>query len=135
MKINIKWLANEEACSNGVEWFKNRKFTADKDVIEKLMVDDKFQWANWTVVRLMTHAQKIQYAIFAAEQGIEIYEKKYPDDKRPRQAIEAAKTYLKDPSDENKKSANAANAAAYAAAEKRLQKKIIEFGLKILGSH
>jgi len=41
-----------------------------------------YQWKKEDSVKL---------AIFAAEQVIEIYEKKYPNDKRPREAIEAAK--------------------------------------------
>ena len=56
------------------------------------------------------------YAIYAAEQVIGIFEKKYPIDKRPRKAIEAAKAYLKRPCAETKKAAYAAAYAAYAAA-------------------
>jgi hypothetical protein len=44
-----------------------------------------------------------------------IFEKKYPDDKRPRLAIEAALVFAADPSEKNKAAAYAADAAAYAA--------------------
>ena len=54
-------------------------------------------------------------AIFAAELIIDIFEKKYPDDKRPRQAIEAAKNWTKDPSAAKVASA-AREAGAYCAA-------------------
>ena len=68
----------------------------------------------------MNKKQAVQYAIFAAEQVIDIYEGKYPNDKRPRNAIEAAKAYLKNPSKETKADAYASAAAdaypAYAAA-------------------
>jgi len=69
-------------------------------------------------VRVMTYKQYVSYAIFAAEQVIDIYEKKYPKDTRLRAAIAAAKKCIKDPSDGNKKAAAAydADAAAYAAA-------------------
>ena len=116
MKISIKWLEKNGACSEGKEWFQNQQETDGVLVIKKLIGEKQYNWANWTIVRLMTHKQKVQYAVYAAEQVIEIFEKKYQNDKRPREAIEAAKAYLKDPSDKNKNAAaNAAN-AAYAAA-------------------
>jgi hypothetical protein len=120
MKISIKWLEKNGACSEGKEWFQNQQETDGVLVIKKLIGEKQYNWANWTIVRLMTHKQKVQYAVYAAEQVIEIFEKKYQNDKRPREAIEAAKAYLKDPSDKNKNAAanaaNAAYAAAYAAA-------------------
>ena len=45
----------------------------------------------------MNKNQKVQYAIFAAEKVIYLFENKYPDDGRPRKAIEAAKKYVKNP--------------------------------------
>ena len=65
----------------------------------------------------------VSYAVFAAEEVIDIYEKKYPDNDKPRRAIEAAKRCINNPSKENKAAAAAyaadaadAAAAAYAAA-------------------
>ena len=52
---------------------------------------------------------KVAFAILCAEAVIKIYEDKYPNDDRPRKAIEAAKNYLKIPS------TYAAYAAAHAA--------------------
>ena len=116
MKLTKEWLNNESACKTGVEWFLAQKETDSIKVVQKLMKEDKFHWANWLIVRLMTHHQKIQYAIFSAEQVIGVYEKEYPKDDRPRKAIEAAKIYLKNPSEKNKNAAYAAY-AAYAAAD------------------
>ena len=114
MKIDLKWLKEERACSEGVAWFTKRYKEAEGAlVVETLIKDKELKWANWLVVRLMTKIECVKYAVFAAEQVIGIYEKKYPDDKRPSKAIEAAKRYIKDPSEVNKK---AADAAAYAAA-------------------
>ena len=135
---------------------------------------DHLDWANWLVVRLMTHEQQIAYAIFAAEQVIGIYEAKYPDDTRPRDAIQAAKAYLKEPTKANKAdaaadaayaaadavraaayaaadavraadaaayaaaraaadAARAADAAAYAATSRKMQLKILNYGLRLIG--
>ena len=56
------------------------------------------------------------WAIYCAEAVLHIFEDKYPDDDRPRKAIEAAKNYLKHPTEENRNAANAAYAyAAYTA--------------------
>jgi hypothetical protein len=120
MKISIKWLEEINACYDGISWFK-KQFKKQKaaeieglDVVEKLIDEKRLPWANWLIVRLMTRKQKVQYAVFAAEQVINLFEKKYPDDKRPRKAIEAAKTWISDPSEENRRAADAA-ADAYAA--------------------
>lgn len=51
-------------------------------------------------------------AIFAAESVLHIFEKKHPDDKRPRKAIEVAKAYLT--GDINREELREARAAAYA---------------------
>jgi hypothetical protein len=61
-------------------------------------------------------AQRVQvaFAILCAESVLHIYEEKYPDDARPRKAIEAAKEYLKNPTADAYASDAAAD-AAYAA--------------------
>ena len=84
-----------------------------------LQQDDKQCWSEMRVVRAYewTKLDSVAMAIYAAELVIGEHEKKYPDDKRPRQAIEAAKKWLKDPTEENRQAAAAyaAYAAAYAA--------------------
>jgi hypothetical protein len=112
MKITKEWLEEKSACSEGKEWFFAQKEAEGKKVCLKLIKAEKLDWANWLVVRLMNHNQQIQYAIFAAEQVIEIYEKQYPKDDRPRKAIEAAREYLKWPTKENRDAARAAAGAA-----------------------
>jgi hypothetical protein len=113
MRITKKILEQKGACERGVEWFVNQKETNAKKLIEKLISEkDKnenaLSDANWGIVRIMTYKQQIQYAVYAAEQVIDIYEKKYPSDRRPREAIEAAKAVIKNPSNKNKVAAWAA---------------------------
>jgi hypothetical protein len=57
----------------------------------------------------------IRYAVYAAEQVIDIFEKKYPKNKRPRESIQAAKRYLKNPSKENKEKCKVAAESAWSA--------------------
>ncbi|MDE2021088.1 MAG: hypothetical protein KGJ13_12190, partial [Patescibacteria group bacterium] len=80
--------------------------------------NDKETWSSMRIVKAW-HWKKedsVSLAIFAAEQVISIYEKKYPDDDRPRKAIQTAKEYLKDPTKKNAYAAYAAANAAKAAA-------------------
>ncbi len=120
-EINVNWLKKENACIEGIDWFKKKisDSIAGDLLVEMLIKDKKFQWANWLIVRIMDYKQRVSYAVFAAEQVIDIFEKKYPNDKRPRKAIEAAKKCIENPSEKNRKAANAtiyaANAAANAA--------------------
>jgi len=58
----------------------------------------------------------VRLAIFCAERVLHLFEEKYPDDDRPRKAIEAAKSGNAAAADANAANAAAANAAAYAAA-------------------
>ncbi|MFA5323312.1 MAG: putative immunity protein [Smithella sp.] len=114
MKTTLKWLKKHDACREAVaEWKKQGRESDPVKVINLAMAMDRFDWANWLIVRVMEYNQYVAYAIFAAEQVIEIHEKRFPDDKRPREAIEAARECLKNPTKENKA---AAYAAAYAAA-------------------
>lgn len=116
MQITLKSLRKLSPCEAGYKWC-HKNFKKGKnnlaEVLRALQNDGRNDWANWLIVRHMTHDQKVMYAIFAAEQVIGIYEKKYPEDNRPRKAIEAAKEYLKL---KTAYAADAARAAARAAA-------------------
>ena len=121
MKITKTFLKKIGACPPGYQWF--CKYTGDKNhesVIDALIADDHGDWANWLIVRCMTHEQQVQYTIFAAEQVIHIFEGCFPDDNRPRKAIETVKAFIVNPSGENKRAAaltvaDAAHAALAAA--------------------
>ena len=113
MKITKKWLKKVEVCGKGVVWFNDRKFKSDKDVFDQLFKDNQYEWASWTIVQLLNKTQRIQYAVYAAEQVLHIFEEKWPKDKRPREAIKAAKEALKK---NNKKARAAAGEAAREAA-------------------
>jgi len=56
-----------------------------------------------------------QFAIDCAYRVLHIFEKECPNDKRPRQALEAATTYLKFPTQQNLDKLAAVQAAAWAA--------------------
>ena len=143
--ITVKWLNKINACSLGIKCFKEQGEKEPIAVLKKLVTEGKLDWTNWLIVRLMTYKQYVSYAVYAAEQVIDIYEKKYPDDKRPREAIEAAKRCIENPSEKNKNAADAyaaayaaaadaaasATDAAYAAAA-AVKKKIVKYGIRLL---
>ena len=116
--ITTKFLVSHNACKSGMVWVTENKLIGLSaiDFLNKLIEADNLDWANWLIVRVMNKKQKVQYAIFAAEQVIDIYEKKYPTDDRPRKAIEAAKEYLAHPSVKNKTAAYAAGYTYYSVA-------------------
>ncbi len=130
----------QNACAGGMRWFKAQDETDSIKVLEKLLAQDKWDYFRWLVMRLMDKPQCVEWAIYCAEQVIGIYEKKYPDDDRPRKAIEAAKAYLASPCDATKK-ASAADAAADAAAaayaadadsRKQMRNTLAKFAIEIL---
>jgi hypothetical protein len=126
-KVTTERLVEMGACDEGVEAYKKRwKGLTEAAVIRRLMhpqtrawvkreyASESLEWANWLIVRLLDRHDKVRYAIFAAEQVLHFFEGKHPDDKRPRQAIEAARRYLETPCDAAD-AAYAAYATAYAA--------------------
>ena len=79
--------------------------------------DDKEVYSEMHIIRAWKWQKKdsVALSIFAAEICIEAFEKVYPDDKRPREAIEAAKKWLADPTKENESAALSARSAAESA--------------------
>ena len=140
MNITLKKLEELNACQEARKAFPKKwgKEVDSLTLLKSLRDRNNYIWANWLIVRIMTRKQYLSYAIFSAEQVLDIYEKKYPNEKRPRLAIEAAKKVLEQNTKENKDaayaSASAADAAAYAAyaARKKMQLKILNYGIRLL---
>jgi hypothetical protein len=138
MELTREWLSEQNACLEGIRWFENSGKTESSEVVELLLKEERLVWANWLVVHLLSPKDRIRYAIFAAEQVIGLFEAKYPDDKRPRQAIEAAKVVYEG---NDKASMNgtvdalsagsAGSAWAARAAGAAMQEKIVRYGLDI----
>ena len=79
-----------------------------------LSENDKEVWQEMRVIKSWKWNKKdnVLFAIYAAELVIDIFEKEYPSDDRPRKAIEAAKSYLNNPTTKNKRAAGDAGDAA-----------------------
>jgi len=98
MFLTKQVLENYGACNKGMLWYtSNGEPDSVEETIEKLLSSDehkKFGWSNWLLSRVLPLDDKIRYAIFAAELVLDIFEKEYPNDNRPRNAIETAREYL-----------------------------------------
>ena len=117
-KITVKWLTDRNACiSMDDKLVAEKEFNGDiVKILDALICEDRFSDANWLFTKYASKKQGVLYAIFAAELVLHIFENKYPKDKRPREAIQAAKSYLKNPCKKTKDAAaDAADAAADAA--------------------
>ena len=116
-KLTARWLTSKGACQDGIEWFKDNVTETDPIKVLRFGIKhDKLDWVNWLIVRLMTHRQLVRYACYAARQTLPDYESEYPDDRRVRDAIVAAKRWAKNPTEDNARAAIAAYIAASIAA-------------------
>lgn len=146
MKITTRQLNKLGACEDGIVWFKAQKNKEAKSILRACVEQRHFDWANWYVIKSFTQTQLVTYSIFSAESVLSIFEKEFPTDKRPRNAIEAAKNWINRSSEAAgdawyaagdawyaagaaRAAARAAGDAAWVAAEKR----IIEKAIEILG--
>ena len=108
VELKLDWLKEQAVCEEAIAWVETQK---DKDIFHlyaQAKKRNKLDWANWCVARLLDRKNRIRYAIFAAEQVLHIFEKQYPEDQRPRKAIEAAKRVIEDDSEENRRIAHSA---------------------------
>ncbi len=114
MIITKDFLNGKNACEAGITWFDTQKNHEIVAILQQLLLEDKFDWANWLISKTMNKNECVKYAIYAASLVLDIFEKKYPNDNRPRKAIEAANQFLTTKSTAD---AAAAQAAAYDAAQ------------------
>ena len=139
MKFTLEKAIELNACQSGIDWYKANGEPGTVEATALLALEhDHYDWVLWLLTHLFTIKQNRQCAIFAAEQVLSIFEKKYPDDKRPRQAIDAAKEVLKHDTKKNRAALSAALSAADSAARsaesarKEMEKRIINYGLSLL---
>src|SRR5689334_13913520 len=106
--ITVDWLKSNIACEEGMKWFTAQKAKSLSIVVKKLLKQQKFDWANWVLVRFMTQQQYVQYAVYAGSLSINAFEKVFPEDKRPREALLAALKWSIDPNEHNRFAAESA---------------------------
>jgi hypothetical protein len=123
MKITIDWLIDRRACSDGIDFFKehfgeeaeheeliNTLLEADNNNVSN---NDKFNYAAWIIACILDKENSVKLAIFCAELVLPIFEKRFPENMRPRKVLEAAKKYLTASARNKDTAAVAAYDAAY----------------------
>ena len=96
--------------------------------------DDKEVWSEMRLIKAWKWNKKasLKLAIFSAELVLKNFEKEFSDDKRPREAIEAARKVLFRNTAKNRAAARSAESAAWSAesarsaAIKKIRKKFVE---------
>jgi len=116
MKLTKEWLNKKGACSSGIKWFISQDETDAGKVMLKLVEEAKGDAALWVLENKMNKKQSVQLAVFSARLCLEVFENEFPDDDRPRKAIEAAEAYIKNPCEQTK---SAAWSAAWSAESAR----------------
>jgi len=112
MNITKEWLRENNACKSVVKWFLSQDETDAAKIMLKLIECGRPEDSRWVMQKLITtKKQAVLVAVFAAECVLDIFEKEYPEDKRPRTAIDTAKEWIENPC----KKINASYAAADAA--------------------
>ena len=116
MKITKSWLRKNNACLSGYDWFVHQDENDYEAVVAALMKANRFDWANWVIVRLMNRKQKVKYACYVARLALPIYERYHPRCNRLRQELEAAEIIAAKNSAAVYTTAVGITAAAYVAA-------------------
>ena len=119
MKITKRMIRELNPCYDGWRWYLENR---EEDLLKLLLNANRNnpKDAIWLFTKLMTEEQCLEISIFSARKVLYLFENIYPDDMRPRRAIESAELYLKDPTKEkiNASAAiNADNAAVNATAD------------------
>jgi len=97
MKLTVEWLEQKGACEEGIEWFKRRKDKSLAGVLKAVRREKEWGYAGWFIENILTKKQAVRVAVFSARLCLPEFEKEFPDDNRPRKAIEAAEAYIKNP--------------------------------------
>ena len=109
-------LRTHDPCAEGYAWAKEHNIASLSEAFAKL---DRGDWWLWLASSYDVDLDKPRLVTFAAdcaERDLPIFEARYPEDLRPRKAIEAARAWIACPTPETSDAASAAYAASDAAA-------------------
>jgi len=113
-EITKEWLKSLNPCTDGFKWWIKHGERDPIKCLEEGFEGNNWDYRRWLMVRLLSDENKVKLAIYSAELVLPIFEERYPNDDRPRKAIDA--TY---------------SAAAYYDNKKRI-KQILEYAIKLL---
>ena len=139
MKTTLNKIKNAGACTDRYKVLlaSLNKTEADNDplTIRDILKSNGLDDALWALRTVEGKDRELRlFACDCAEMVLPIFEKKYPDDKRPRYAIEVARRYAEGQATDEERAAagDAAMAAAWAAARAAARAKIEKMLLKYI---
>jgi len=116
-KFTIEDLKKLDPCEEGLYWYLQNIKSENLHKILIQLNNHEPQWARWLFTNIMNKKQCVEIAVYSAELALHIFEERYPNDDRPRKAIEAAKKYLASNNNADADYATAYDAANAAAAD------------------
>jgi hypothetical protein len=121
LRITNEYIASLGPCKDRYENYLLHYKDTDLSISEFLQLDNiTYEDKIWVWKKFATKNEAVKFGLKCAQSVLNIFEDRYPEDKRPRLALEAVDNYLQNPTEENKRkcknAAYAAAAAAYAAA-------------------
>lgn len=117
MLINTQIIRKLEPCKSRFNNYLHH-YESFEGTLKDFILLDNITYSDkvWVVTRLFTKKQNVKWSLLCASKVLSIFEEKYPDDKRPRQALGVVEAWLNNPSEENRQIAYSAAGAAYSAA-------------------
>jgi Immunity protein Imm5 len=117
MRITTELVKSFNPCDDRFNNYKTNYPNSDLHIVDFLKLENiTYSDKIWLWKKVATINEAALFGLKCAESVLHIFEEKYPNDTRPRQALESIKVYLDNPSDENKvKCRTAVTYATYAA--------------------
>ncbi len=104
MRITLEWLRKHKVFKEDIRFIINSQLLGlpAKTLIKCLIKLKSYRIFIGLIDIILSKRNHIEYSIYAAELVLPIFEKEYPEDNRPRKAINAAKEYIINPNERNK---------------------------------
>ena len=106
MIYDNEFLIENGACEECYAWAQTQTDRGHAAFL-RAAAEENFSYFTWCVKKSFDKHQSVEFAVYCAELALPIFERKFPDDERPRKAIAAARAAAAD---------DAAAASAYSAA-------------------
>lgn len=113
MEITTKWLRKNNGLNIARFWFSKNNETDCIKIIDGLMAQKKFDYANWMITRALDRDDNIRYATFGVKLVLPINENEFKNLHIMKSAINASRNFLIDYKIEHKKLAEKLSDASY----------------------
>ena len=98
-------LKSHEPCAEGYQWARENNIASLSEAFAKLERGDWWLWLADAYGMNLDKPRLVTFAADCAERVLLKFEERYPDDMRPRRAIEAARAWVTCPSPEMQQAA------------------------------